>query len=303
MGVLLHVKTGTEHTLSARVLIGRSGSCLLRLHTGVVSGEHATLSWTGSSWEVRDLGSSNGTWLGERQLGRGERGGVGEGDDIGFGTRSDPWRLIDAGPPTAVARPVQGGPPVRAEGGVLALPSPEKPELVLLELSEGLWAIETDSAQRPAANLDVVSTAGDLWRLYLPIALPRTSQPESSADVPSADEVRLCFAVSRDEEFVELSVLSPAGKRQLKTRTFHYLLLTLARLRLSETDASPRERGWIYIDDLARKLGIDVGTVNVYLMRARRQLGMAGVPQATLVERRPGSRLRMGSIAVTIEAL
>jgi len=185
---------------------------------------------------------------------------------------------------------------------VLALPSSARPALVLLELCEGQWAIEADSVQRPAANLDIVEVGGGLWRLYLPIALPRTSHPEPSGEL-SADRAELRFSVSRDEEFVELRVVSAAGVRQLKTRTFHYMLLTLARLRLGETDVSPRERGWIYVDELARQLGIDVGTVNVYLMRARRQLGMAGVSQAALVERRPGSRLRLGSIRVTIESL
>lgn len=301
MGVLLHVRTGTEHTLSARVLIGRSGSCLLRLGANVVSGEHATLSWSGERWELRDLGSSNGTWLGERRLAHGERAAVTEGDAIGFGTRQDLWRLIDAGPPTAFARPVQGGAPVRAEGGVLALPSAERPEHVLLEVCEGQWVVETDSVQRPAANLDVVDAGGVFWRLYLPICLPRTTQPE--AEGPPPDGPALRFTVSRDEEYVELSVLSSTGAQPLDSRTFHYMLLTLARLRERDTDASPRERGWVYVDDLARQLGIDAGTVNVYLMRARQQLGKAGVPQGSLIERRPGPRLRLGSIAVKIESL
>ena len=81
------------------------------------------------------------------------------------------------------------------------------------------------------------------------------------------------------------------------------MLLTLARLRRDDQETSARERGWIYVDDLAKQIGIDARTVNVYLMRARRQLGEVGVPPAALIERRPGARLRMGSLPVSIETL
>ncbi|MCA9714355.1 MAG: FHA domain-containing protein [Myxococcales bacterium] len=301
MGVLLHVKTGTEHTLSARVVVGRSGSCQLRLGSRAVSGEHATLHWTGGGWELRDLGSSNGTWLGERRLAVGERAALREGDSLGFGSRSDRWSLTDAGPPTAVARPVTGGAPTRAEGGVLPLPSPERPEVVLLEVSEGHWVLETDSAQTPVHDQEVVEAGGIPWRLYLPIVLARTSQAE--AEPASSPGLALRFAVSRDEEFVELTVARGDESARLEPRTFHYMLLTLARLRRDDQETSARERGWIYVDDLAKQIGIDARTVNVYLMRARRQLGEVGVPPAALIERRPGARLRMGSLPVSIETL
>ena len=35
-----------------------------------VSQKHAELSWTGLRWEVSDLGSSNGTWVNEREVER-----------------------------------------------------------------------------------------------------------------------------------------------------------------------------------------------------------------------------------------
>ena len=35
-----------------------------------VSQKHAELCWTGVRWEVADLGSSNGTWVNEREVER-----------------------------------------------------------------------------------------------------------------------------------------------------------------------------------------------------------------------------------------
>lgn len=224
-----------------------------------------------------------------------------EGDEIGFGTRQDRWQLIDDGPPGALARPVQGGPPARAEGGMLALPSAESPECVALEVSEGLWILETDSAQEPVVDQQLVPAGGVLWRLYLPVALPRTTQ--SDLEVASPLVPALHFAVSRDEEYVGLTVRDGERATRLKPRTFHYMLLTLARIREQDSEASARERGWIYIDELAVKLGVDARTINVYVMRARQQLGDAGVPPAALIERRPGARLRMGSLPVTVASL
>jgi pSer/pThr/pTyr-binding forkhead associated (FHA) protein len=44
-------------------LIGRDPGCQLHLDVAVVSRRHAEVVQTGQGWVLRDLGSSNGTWL------------------------------------------------------------------------------------------------------------------------------------------------------------------------------------------------------------------------------------------------
>jgi adenylate cyclase len=44
-----------------RLVIGRNSSCDIVLRWSTVSGKHCELSWDGSCWCVRDLGSRNGT--------------------------------------------------------------------------------------------------------------------------------------------------------------------------------------------------------------------------------------------------
>lgn len=66
--------------LRSHLLVGRSAACDLRVDDPRVSGEHLRLRWTGAVWEARDLGSKNGTFLGERRLAAGERAPVLAGD-------------------------------------------------------------------------------------------------------------------------------------------------------------------------------------------------------------------------------
>src|SRR2546430_6497785 len=45
------------------ILIGRDPACQLHVDTPVVSRRHAEVAWTEHGWGLRDLGSSNGTYL------------------------------------------------------------------------------------------------------------------------------------------------------------------------------------------------------------------------------------------------
>jgi hypothetical protein len=54
--------------LGARVVIGRSSACQLVLADDTVSRRHAELRIEGGRWLLRDLGSSNGTWVNGRRV-------------------------------------------------------------------------------------------------------------------------------------------------------------------------------------------------------------------------------------------
>ena len=121
---------------------------------------------------------------------------------------------------------------------------------------------------------------------------------EGAAARPTLETLTLCFAVSRDEEHVELFLIDGERRFELGSRAHHYLLLTLARARLHDADSEENEaeRGWLYADDLARDLALDLTQLNLHVYRARQQLARAGILNAgRLVERRAGSRqLRLG---------
>ena len=52
----------------ARLLIGRSSACQLVLGDDTVSRRHAELRTEDGRWLLRDLGSSNGTWVNGRRV-------------------------------------------------------------------------------------------------------------------------------------------------------------------------------------------------------------------------------------------
>jgi FHA domain/Domain of unknown function (DUF1707) len=54
--------------LEARVVLGRSSTCELVLADDTVSRRHAELRIADGCWLLRDLGSSNGTWVNGRRV-------------------------------------------------------------------------------------------------------------------------------------------------------------------------------------------------------------------------------------------
>ncbi|WP_146340705.1 FHA domain-containing protein [Nesterenkonia sp. NBAIMH1] len=75
---------GTEVTLgSSPVMLGRAQECTVVLEDDYSSGRHARLFPQGSRWFIEDLGSTNGTWLGDEQLTRAST--VEPGDRIRIG--------------------------------------------------------------------------------------------------------------------------------------------------------------------------------------------------------------------------
>ena len=141
-----------------------------------------------------------------------------------------------------------------------------------------------------------VAASGDLWRIFLPVALPGTVQDGAGALLVA--QMRLRFRVSRDEEQVELTGFLGDRRLDLQIRAHHYPLLLLARRRLADRAAGAPEpdQGWMALDDLLRMLQLTEVHFNITIHRARTQLGKLGVADAaSLVERQPRTRrLRLG---------
>jgi hypothetical protein len=75
---------GANLPLLPRSVVGRHPNCTIVLNDTFVSVEHAELEATGGGWLVRDLGSTNGTFV-NGQLVAGTTSNVGDGDVIQFG--------------------------------------------------------------------------------------------------------------------------------------------------------------------------------------------------------------------------
>jgi hypothetical protein len=283
--------------LPARCLVGRSRDCDLVTRARDVSSRHAMLEWNGVDWQLRDLGSRNGTWLDGERLAAGAQPVLRPGARVGFGREAEPWVLEDAAPPEPLACCVGDDRQRLAEGGYLVLPGPDAPEHCIYRGSAGAWIGEHEGSTRALEDREILSLQdGSLWRVHLPGADAATWQEDPTA--LSLARLRLRFSYSRDEEHVEVVALCGEQRLDLKARAHHYALLVLARRRLADqANGVPEgEQGWLRQDELGAMLRMTDNHLYITIHRARAQLGELGVADAAgLVERRPGTRqLRLG---------
>lgn len=291
MGRLREAASGREWPLAANTIVGRSPECGVRPEGATVSGIHAILCFESGGWWLREAGSRNGTWVQGERLAPGGRAELREGMAVSFGQADAPFVLVSAAAPTALARSAAGL-VVEAVGGLLALPPGGAPEAVVFAEADGGWHVEGAEGARPVVSGAVILAAGESWALLLPGGSPATALPPSS---PAPERPRLAVRHSRDEEYVELSVLRGPAREVLPPRAHAALILTLARAWLDDAGDPPAERGWRYADELARGLGLDKAWFNLHVFRARHQLaeaGVAGINQG--VERRtPTGQVRL----------
>jgi hypothetical protein len=305
MGAIRDEQDGTVHVLEAHHLIGRSHRSSLRLEDPSVSGEHASLRWTGRTWVIKDLGSRYGTFLDSAPLQPGVPATVKKGSRMAFGRDKRTWVMSDVEAPQVMVLPEGGGPALLQNGGMIAIPSVEHPAAVLFQGITGEWLLEQEGQAVPIHENVTFLVEGRRWRLANASPSQETSKAGEGLEIMSLAEVRLKFLVSRNEEHVELEAHWRDRVIRLDARSHHYVLLTLARIRQRDVQKgeSSASAGWIAQDELANLLQFAPERLNLDIFRARRQFGAEGFfPPASIVERRPAAReLRLGVSQVEIE--
>jgi pSer/pThr/pTyr-binding forkhead associated (FHA) protein len=306
MGTLEASSGGARTPLRPDTLVGRSDRTDVRIDDRAVSSEHARIRWTGRAWVLRDLGSRNGTWVNGARLETGGSIALAAGAVLAFGSDTPRFRLVSAGPPAVSAVDASG---VRRFGtpDLLALPDEADPQVVVVG-DGGVWRVETESGERPVVDGEVLQVAGASYTLSLPEAAVGTWDRDLGGGAASLVDTALHFRVSLDEEHVELTVEVGGRRHPLGSRSHHYLLLVLARLRQQDAgDASlpGTAQGWVGQEELIKMLGAREGGLHTSVFRARAELSELGITDAAgLVERRKGSRqLRLGVGRVTVEAI
>ncbi len=309
MALIRHRSSGDRVVLRSRHLVGRSAAVDTSLQTAGVSGEHAVFTWTGASWELRDLASTNGTFVQGRRIAPGERVVLQPDDDVAFADSGDLWVVETTAAPSVVA--TSGEALVEGEGPFLALPSLDDPEMVI-EQDDDRWVLVEEDERTALADRQTVVVRNRAWVIGLPTALAATA-PVGDAGALRAmltrrlAETALEFRVSGDEEYLELTV-QLAGERHLVPPKAHqYLLLVLARARIEDgaDDRPDSERGWVYSSDLRKMLRCSQNQFHVMCHRVRREFEALGVADSTeIIERRTTSRqVRIGVGSLTVGAL
>jgi pSer/pThr/pTyr-binding forkhead associated (FHA) protein len=281
-------------------VVGRGHAGIVIDHR-TVSAQHARISHFDGAWHIRDLGSKNGTFV------DGQRVEVGPWRRLEAGARIDlggapSFRVADLRPPTMHARN-EGGVIALPVDGVLALPSSDAPEILVMQGMEG-HVIERDGLTTPVADGAEVTAGGELWRIF--IGRSDADLLETQPTMPARDlrSTRLVFTEAVEASLVRLCVAADDGQVAISGRPFIVVLLHLARARLEDRDQAidERECGWRSRRDILGSLRITPEKLNLDLHRARRVLSAEGVHGVdTLIERRrERGMLRIGPSHLTI---
>jgi len=276
-----------------------------------ISKIHAVIEWEQEQWMIRDI-SKNGTWLNNKKLNENKKYKLSIKDKICFGEKKASFfQVIELEPPCDVLTPQIENEnfPVYAIPlkDYTILPSEMSPEVVIYRDQQKLqWCIETvDHVEHNNQILDEGSTIkfnNQYWRVQLnkiEVATKKLSLPKTDIE-----RLEFIFFSSLDEENIHLKIKTPNMMHDLGTRIHHYLTMILARYRAldSEKGLDHLSQGWVYTEQLATDLGIDISHLNIQIHRARKQFvdRLDNVINSEhLIERRPGE-LRLGGSAFKI---
>lgn len=277
--------------------IGRSNKSNLQITDRRVSSQHAEIRWTGRRWQLRDLGSLNGTFLDGERLSPGVEYPLRQNCSIAFGTTDKRWELTSELPPSVMLIPMGDGEPrLLGEDGLLALPSADDPQLTIYRSADGSWLLENQDGASALRDQQTLEVAGRIWRFCAPQEVVETSLVEAGA--LGWSDFHLTYSVSRDEEHVKLTGLFGKESYDLGSRNHNYLLLTLARQRLTDAEQGlpDEECGWIALEDLEHDPSMSGSQLNMDVFRVRKQFAALGIPDAArVIERRPRPRqIRLG---------
>jgi hypothetical protein len=294
MGTLRHCKHGQDHALSSQHLIGRAPGCHLRLDSPRVSSRHAELRWTGAGWEVRDLASTNGTYVDGKQLDPGEHRVVMAGSRLAFGHASDVYELVSDDAPCAAATSAEGARREAREGPLL-LPNDTAAVCMVYREGKQWYADGPEQSPRRVESGETLRIGDHIWTLDLPVVLEKTAAARGPQ--LTLDSLLLRFLVSRDEEHVELELDAGIERLRLPSSVCWETLLVLARERLDDRIRGLPEfdEGWMDVHRLQKELDLEADALNQQVFRARHTLAVVGVQgHSELIERRRVRKIRLG---------
>jgi pSer/pThr/pTyr-binding forkhead associated (FHA) protein len=294
MAKLERIADGSIRALSSRCLVGRSPQADLVIDQQYVSADHASIQWNGSHWEIRDLASSNGTFVDGERVGSGKRVPLTRGARLGFGGPDAQLVLVDASAPVALVIRVADGAIKHAEREMIALPDDESVEATIYLGPTG-WVLESGIEEpRPVQDRELLVIGAHTYRLELPLL-------DESTPIASR-AMTLASTTLRFTPGPALSLVSGGQATPLEWRWHTPLLLELAKARNADRGGPTDEAGWREVDELAESLGMNPKVLNVATHQARQQLAGAGLEGAAwIVEVRRGWR-RLGTARVEISS-
>ncbi len=267
-----------ENAFGLKCVIQNSGSVLERPDLGYQNDSSmqdsiysaAMLYWNNNCWVVFNNGK-HAIWVAGKPVPAGKESVLETGIDIFLAQQwYCKWTVIDLSPPS---------------------------ETSVFLAEDGYWYSKSAQKSVLLKDGDLVCAAKRKWCLCC-AKQTYIEQPAATAEPDCSEKTTLIFKVSLDEEHVFSLIETDQQVINLKERVHHYLLVTLARIKLEDHrrgyDAS--SCGWVCMDDLCKMMGTDASHINIQIYRARKQIAECLYKEEDLpmlIERRSGC-LRFG---------
>src|SRR5512133_1206868 len=164
---VLEDSQGRRITVGAQCLIGRAPHCRVRLSDKRVCWDHARIGWLRDGWWLRDLNSTNGTWVDGKRLGADDRVVLTLGQRIAFGHSSLSYRVDNVDAPRFRLRSLSDQRVICPTNTLVGLPSDDEP---LLTVSLGVygWSVEEGSNVRQLSDQEIIQFGQERWQVELP---------------------------------------------------------------------------------------------------------------------------------------
>lgn len=298
MAILINHLTNKRISLRPHHIFGRRKD---RVDTYIEGKEislmHASIRWEDSKWVIVDH-SKNGTWIDGVLIKTGESIELRTSNNIAFSrTGKHTWRVAELGKPNAVLVSMSEMETVHELTNFHVFPDEQNPMVSLYKSEQGIWLCE-DQEKTYALEHGAIIYAGSQVLQFFNGGEIDSTLDRVGMKLIGARDIQFKFFVSLDEEHTLLRVTCDGKEINLGERVHHYLLITLARLRLKDAKKGLdiNSQGWVEKEKLCAMLGMDQAYVNIQIYRARKQVVNAlsdimHLPQ--VVESRSGS-LRFG---------
>ncbi len=287
--------------LLAEHVFGRSRRCDTVVEDPDTSSRHALFFWHDEQWWVRDLGSTNGTFVNGEAIAGGKAIALSVKDVVKLANHS--LSLQETSAPNPAVLCLDTGELQTGEPSLILIPNADEPTASAYLAKGSQWWLDIEGQSSELVDGQIFRHNERNYRFFSGGKFAPTAQHATST--LRLSELELEFRVSLDEEHVELAGQGGGRRFDLGSRACNYVLLTLARQRQHDgADASLPEtsHGWVDSLDLLKMLGCNETKLSVDICRIRQVFSKAGFDDASdIIERRRGTRqLRLGLANVTI---
>ncbi len=294
MAIVKNTSTDEIIVLHSQHLFGRNQQ-LSNTHISEsdISQSHATIFWKCDCWYLKDH-SRNGTLVNGKFISQSTHK-LQNKDTIQFGqATSTKWQLIENNAPSSYLQSLTHKHKIYALPFSLDMLHTLYQDVHIYRSVDQQWNAKIKNNTIVLIHGTTIAFNNDTW-----IFIENKNFEETIDHGQILKQAYYQFTLSQDEEHIDLKIISNKLMLDLGSRIYNYLLLTLARKRLLDANASYSiiDQGWIAIEDLISDLSkefvkdIDAYYINLQIYRIRKNLSAIepyGYLFINIIERKNG---------------